>query len=338
MMACPYGGFVPKIFLFTGENSYAIAREKARWTEEFTKKHGRENLLTIGSIGLKVGTLIDEISILPFLAEKRIVFVDGLPKFEPEECALIPRVIHPEVVVVFIDDRGQKKAGGGRRVQPKDLLAIAESVKEFPLLRGKQVEQWVQGIVRAGNGGIEVDALQRLLQDCGEEQTLLESELEKLLLRAGPRHITTADIDALVIPTDEGVVWRITDLLCTGKAEEALLYAVRFCERGGEPFALWAVLLNFVKNLSNVWALVHGGVSSSEDIARQAGLSPFALRTLVPYAKKVSRETMEALLEKTVQTDRDIKTGQLRATEEYTEEIESVIDVFILGARMTSMS
>ena len=89
----------------TGENLYALRGEKRRWIDEFSKKHGPENIVRVDGKGLTVRILLDEVGVMPFLAEKRLVIVDGVPKSTKEEIqALLSR---KQVIETLQADRAQ---------------------------------------------------------------------------------------------------------------------------------------------------------------------------------------------------------------------------------------
>ena len=74
-----------QIYLITGDNDYQIVLERRRWIRGFAEKHGEENCSRIEGVGLSYGKLLDEVAVLPFTAQKRLVVVEGVPAFSKEE-------------------------------------------------------------------------------------------------------------------------------------------------------------------------------------------------------------------------------------------------------------
>lgn len=312
-----------RIFLFTGENSYALREERRHWVESFTSKHGIENLLVYPGSGLRVRDLLDSIATAPFLAENRLVVVEGLPLWKAAEIVSVADVIHPQVVLLFLD------IGGGRRPMLKEFQKIAQ-VREFPLLSTKALEQWMQAFLAARGGrGVAPAARARLRETLGDDQDFLATELEKLAIAAGDREILPEDIDVHTIPA-EGVLWRLTDLLVAGKTGEALRVARHLRARGADAHAIWNLLLAFLKNVVRVAAVVAEGTLQAPAIAAQAGVPFFAARALLPFARRTALPVLRSALDAAVAADSDLKTGALRATEESPEELLALIDRFIL--------
>lgn len=320
-MAC-----VPSIFLFTGENAYAVSEERRRWIREFAQKHGEDSLIRVSGRDTTARELLDEISVAPFLSASRLVVVDGIPRCSKEEIDALERAVHPQTVLLFVDPSPDKRLAGTKR-----LLDVAQ-VKTFAELKSPQLRQWADALLAAEGRSIAPDAWASLLELTGTDQFLLSQELRKLSLRRPAGPVTRDDVEELSVPTDEGVVWKMTDLLCAGSRTEALRYARRIVARGGDAYGLWAILLSMLRNVVSVGAAAASGMTDQKEIAAETGVHPFALRSLLPYARKADPQRLRAFVARCAEGDVALKTGTLRSTDEAPEEILALIDGFILGA------
>lgn len=323
LTAC-YTHCMKQLHLFLGENSHMLREEKKRWISEFVKRHGQDNLVRLDAQGLSIRALLDEVSVLPFLAERRLVVIDGIPTCSREEIEALSNQMHPQVIVLFCLTKIDKRLSGS-----KELLERAD-VKEFSLLKGKQLFLWLKGHLQERAIAIQSDAQELLLDLLGNDQDLLTQEIDKLSLLAAGRSITRADVEEMTIPSDEGVVWHMTDLLCSGAKTEAARAAKRMMERGSDPYGLWAILLSHLKNVVLVHAARAAGSSGAKDIAEKTGVNVFALRSLLPYVTRLQAARLRAFLSWAVRSEKDLKTGALRATDESPQEIQCLIDQFIL--------
>lgn len=311
-------------FLFTGENAFLLRNERRRWMQEFQKKHGEENCTIVDGQKLTIRQLLDDVAVLPFLADKRFVIVDSVPKCSREEVQLLDANIHPQVILLFCDPKPDKRSTG-----VKEILATAD-VKEFAQLKGKPLAQWTDTFARDNGSSLDPAARDLLLEYLGDNMDMLATEIEKLALHAGSRPIQKEDIESMTIPSDEGIIWRMTDLLCEGSRIEALQYVKRMLDRGGDAYGLWAILLSMLKNLVLVKAALQSGITASQDIANSTGVHIFSLRSLLPYAKRIKDADLPSFVGWAVHADRDLKTGIIRATDEAPQEITALIDQFIL--------
>lgn len=321
-----YTAAMKQVFLFTGENGYLLGQEKRRWTQEFSQKYGPENLVRLEGGKLSLRLLLDEVGVAPFLSERRLVVVEGVPKFTKEELEILFNALHPQVILLFADPKPDKRFAG-----IKELLKAAE-VKQFAVLKGKAVPQWVEHRAKELGCPIEPQATNLLLEYSGADQELLDRELTKLSVYAHGRMITRNDVHALSIPTDEGIGWRITDLLYAGQREEAAAYARRSIAAGAEGQAIWALLLSSLRNVVLVAAHIQDGVKNSGVIASQTGIHPFAVASTMKYASRIDCERLRAFVEEVASADIALKTGEHRATGEAPEELQCLIDRFLLRA------
>ena len=310
----------------TGENAYALLAEKRRWIEEFSKKHGPDNIVRLDAKGLTIRDLLDEVGVMPFLSEKRLVIVDGVPKSTKEEMQALEASIHPATVLLFADPAPDKRLGG-----VKQLMAIA-AAKTFPAVKGPKLLQWIGAEAQRLGMAMERGAAELLVERLGDDQGAIATELEKLRFAVAGRALTPEDVDLHTIPTDEGVVWTMTDLVSAGKKKEALSYARRLLERGSDAYGLWAILLSMLKNVVLVRAAVDDKMTSPKDIAERTGIHPFALRSVQSYASACRREELEGMVSWAVESDVQLKTGGYRATDESPQELHALIARFL--ARM----
>ena len=313
-----------QLYLFTGENEYALQAEKKRWMTEFAEKHRPENLVRLEGQGLKFRDFLDEISVAPFIAEKRLVLINGVPVFSREEVQAIGKHAHDACVIVVVDGKPDKRLSG-----VKELLKIA-NVKEFQLLTGKMLHMWMAGILKELGASISEEATLKLLEMVGEDQMLLAEELKKLSLYATGRKIEARDVDLLVLPSGEKEVWTMTNLLAAGKTKEALQFVHGQLALGTSPHSLWPILLWMLENLVIVTSSVREANQTNPAKIAQYGVPFPSARSLLPLAQKVDPKKLRAFLQTTVAADMDLKTGGYRATAEAPEELVALIDRFIV--------
>lgn len=315
---------MPSVYLLTGENSHELLTEKTRWIHEFSKKFGTENTGRMDGQKSSIREILDEVGVLPFLAEKRLVVIDGIPKASKEEIQALFSAIHPACIALFVDPKPDKRSGG-----VKELLASAE-VRTFAPIDGMPLKQWIHQYAKERGATLEPSATEELLEYAGNDQSLIAREIEKLAAYRTGSAITKKDVELLCLPTEEGVVWKISDMLAAGSKNEALLYAHRLIDRGGDAYGLWAILTSMIKNLTAVYAASEAGYRSSKDIADATGVHPFAVRSLQKHANRLEQKRLYTFVSWTADADRALKTGEIRSTGEAPEELFALIDACIL--------
>ncbi len=313
---------VPNLHFFTGENDFALRRELKRWKSAFAEKYGQENFLEMSGKET-LSALLDAVATMPFLAEKRLVIIDGLPPLSREEFTSFCDNIHPQVVVAIVEPKPDKRLGVA-----KDIEVRAE-VKQYPGLTERDTVRWIREEAAKMHASIDDAAVESLLQLVGTDQWMLEKELEKLALYSDSS-IRGPDIDALGIPAGDQVIWKFTDLIGSRKPQEAIRFFRRRLDRGEDAYAFWGILLNALKNLVLIWAALQEGRQDDRAIASAFGLSPFAIRGLVPLAKSLSILQIRQIVEMAAETDLALKTGGYHYSADRQDELQTVIERMIL--------
>jgi DNA polymerase III delta subunit len=329
---------VAQIYLFSGDNAFALAAERRRWSKEFAQKHGLDNLCHVDGEKITLRALLDDIAAMPFLASKRLVIVEPIPDFSSEEWETVKNSIHPGVLLLLVARKPATPARGRKKAATaKGPEAIADAVKDFPALNRRQVEAWLREEAGSAGASFAAGAEATLLEMVGDDQALLQSEVQKLALAAAGRAIDRALVEEFVSPSDEGVIWRITDLIGRGQAREAMTFAHRFLQRGGEAFQLWNTLLLFVRHAAVMFAAVHETGDSSAAV-RDGGV-PFPMaQALATFVRGRDQRSIVALVRLAVDLDRSLKNGELRASDEAPSEIQAAIDRLLLALLLPAVS
>lgn len=320
-----YSAFVEasQIYYFTGKNRFALEEERMRWEHEFSARHGAENFNRLKGAGLSLRDLLDEVSVAPFLAEKRFVSVEGVPRFTPEEFETLFLQIHPSVILLFSEEEGARPTNAS-----KALLEKA-TVKTFPEMKGPKLSAWVIKRAQEEGAALPQDGAMRLIDLTGDDQRFLDQQVRILALKCQGGNISVADVELMTVPAEKAL-WGVTNALAAGQQERALSETRELLRAGADPFAIWNTILSFVRQLALLSAAMHGGVTSPQALADRTGIHPYVIRTLQPCARKLSPEMLRPVIDRAVDLDVAFKTGLLRTTDDATAEMTAVLDTFLL--------
>lgn len=313
-----------KIFLFTGKNTEELLCEKRRWATEFTARCGDADFLLLRAQGLTVPELTDAVTTAPFLAQHRLVMVEGIPRFDADQMKRCAEAVHEKCILVFLE-----AAPDGRLAGVKALQKLA-TVKTFEPRTGADLKVFLQKELAARGKIMAPAALALLVELVGEDQAILVQELEKLSLFSGERPIFEEDVRLLVVPAGEREVWEFSRLLASGNARMALGHVQELLARGEDGHALWNIVLWVLRQYVSVWAAVQEGSTNPADIAKRFSVPFPSVKTFLPVCKRVDRAHMEALLRSASEYDIGLKTGVYRATTEAPEEVLSLLDLLLV--------
>lgn len=204
-------------------------------------------------------------------------------------------------------------APGGIDNRRRAVKAVAAHgvVQEFPRLKGKELEAWLQVRGRElglkwGRGAVELLAV-RAGPGLGE----LERELEKLVAYAGPGGRVGREEVALLVP--EAGTTRVFDLLdavLARQTEKSLAVLDRLLKEGESPLGLVALLARQVRLLGVVKEAMEKG-SLPERLAAELKLHPHVARKLVEQSRGFSWDELYLLIQNLAATDEKLKTTGL---------------------------
>ena len=133
-------------------------------------------------------------------------------------------------------------------------------------------------------------------------------ELEKLATYAqGPRRITAADVEALVVAARKNTVWQLTEMLASRRRRDALAFLDNLLREGEEPIGIVGALAWMYRKLIEARDLpAH---TSGFQAARQLGMRPEAAEAAVRQAHRIPKSELLAGLVALAEADSQLKSS-----------------------------
>ena len=261
---------------------------------------------------------------MPFLAERRMVIVEGLlvslagegrggkGKASAEKLAdwqdffpSLPDQLPPTSDLVFLE-------GSLRANTPlfKEVKAVAER-KECGNRTANDLRGWWQNRVRERNGSITTNAVQLLVDMIGTDLWALASEVEKLSRYATGRAIEIEDVEEMVVSVKEVSVFAVVDAVLEGNRTVAMRNLTKMLEGEATVPYLLSMLGRQVRLLLLAKELIQQQVPQG-DLGSRLGInSAYPLRKTLEQARRFTPEALRQLHKGLLDTDIAIKTGAL---------------------------
>lgn len=280
---------------------------------------------------------------VPFLAEKRLVIVDGLlERFEPKrkngkkktsrQTAKVEE--HPAMVeaVKNLPPFTELVLMGGKLSNSnpllRELMAVTK-VKAFPLVKGGQLNQWIERRVtsQAKDKKVSPKAVALMVRLVGSDLWTMANEVDKLILFTGERGIEEEDVRAVVSNAQEAGIFNMVDAIIeqrVGAAQELLQQLFR---QGMAPVQILVMISRQVRIIYQVKEMRAAGKARGE-IQSKLGLpSDFVIHKAWEQADRYSPARIRDVYHQLLETDISIKTGKVEG--------ELALDVLIaeLGQR-----
>ena len=331
------------LFLFTGEETYLLQKQIRAWKDAFIEKHGDINLAFFDADDTPINDIMAAIEATPFLGDKRLIFVHGLPDSpktrNPDEVTKKDEKREEELkkmekgledipdtsVVVFVQPNPDK-----RRSFYKKLMSEAD-VKEFSPLQGASLTRWIQNEMKGKGISITDDLAEYLVSLTGQNLWRLAQEIDKIASYLSEGPLKKDVIDQLVVPTLEANIFHFTDALGAKDSRKAIQKLHVTMAAGENLRPVFYMIVRQFRLLLQASAYVSGAVSSNPTaFAAAFKLHPFVARNTLTQVKRFSRPELERAYQKLLAIDTELKTSGIRVTVDDQDELALAIERFIL--------
>ena len=268
---------------------------------------------------------------MPFLADKRLVIVEGLlARFEPKKknvrkkssrqpepaedykpIAAAVKDLPPFTELVLLD-------GGDIKSANPLLHEISPGAKvySFPLLKSAQLTQWIEKRVglqsKAGISKKAADLMARLI---GSDLWTMANEIDKLVLYSGGRAIEESDVKTVVSNVQETSVFDMVDAIIESRVALAQQLLQRLFQQGMSPAQVLVMLARQVRIIFQVKEMRSGGRSRADIKSRLGLTSDFVINKAWEQADKYSPSRLKEVYHKILDADIAVKTGKYDSPE-----------------------
>jgi len=312
------------LYILQGEDDFSLTRA----LDEIKKGLGDPSLLSTTTTlldGKQVtpGELRTVVETVPFLAENRLVIVEGLlGRFESrnktrrkksslangrendaKSFAAAMADLPPSTVLVLTD---------GRIKSANPLLKILSGAKimSFPLLRGDLLRQWIKQEASAQGADMSPPAVELLARLVGGNLWIMHNEINKLALFASGRRVEVDDISAVVSSAQEANVFAMVDAILDFKAGVAEKLLEQLLQQGASPAYLLVMLSRQVRLVVRAKELRRQRKPDAEIQSRLGLKSEFPFRKTVEQAQRYPLERLKQVYIRLLEADLSIKTGK----------------------------
>jgi DNA polymerase-3 subunit delta len=138
--------------------------------------------------------------------------------------------------------------------------------------------------------------------------TALSSEIKKICAYSGAEDICRADIDAVVEPVLDAVVYQMTDMLGQKQYARALQKLQQLLKMQQEPIAILGAIGSHFRRISTARVLIDNGRSAAE-LASIYKIGEYPARKTMESARRFSPEFCAKASQLILETDYRMKTS-----------------------------
>ncbi len=249
--------------------------------------------------------LNDSLETFPMMADRSLIQVDEVDLFAldagdqdaiitmlqdiPEHCCL---------VFTYLDFKPDK-----RKKKLWDAMEKNAVLAEFHYQDDRELMGWIARHFRHYGKNIQPSLCDYLRQLCNSSMTRLEGEIRKIADYSGAQEIVKEDIDAVVEPTLDGVVFDITNALADRDFDRAMEKLHVLFKMRVEPIPIVGAISSQMRRLYGAKIL-----KNADELGRVYGLSSKAAPFTMTQARRFSQGFCERAVLLCRDTDHRLKS------------------------------
>lgn len=319
------------LYIFHGEDDFSRREALTRLVEGLDAPESlATNTSKLDGSDLSYDQLMSIINAMPFLAEHRLVIVQGLlSKSNPPDrqraggsaaprrrkgskeashWVQLPEAVQamPSSTVLVFDD------GPLHRDNPmlKALSAEAQ-VKSFEPLRGSKLQTWIRQRVFDTGGQISEKAVSLLATSFDGSLWRLAGDIEKLTLYAAGRAIGGPDIKKLVNSSQDSNIFALVDAVIQGNRTKAFRQLSALLADGVSPFHILTMIGRQLRLIALAIDLSTRRVPQSEFPKHLGTSSRFAIDKVMDQASSTTLPAVTQAYDNVLDTDLQLKSTDM---------------------------
>lgn len=266
---------------------------------KFMEEHDELALERIDAEEGEPGAVLEAVQSLPFLASRKMIVVRGAGS-NKDISGQIEQIIDSAgntTDLIFYEPAPDKRSAYFK------VLKTRTQLEEFGEMDGRALVGWLADEAKNQSGEISLADANYLVERVGANQEQLASELEKLLIYDSK--INRANIDLLTEKTPQSKVFDLLDAAFGGNKKKALeLYEEQRAQKV-EPQAIIAMMGWQLKLLALAKT---AGQRSAQQIASEAGLSPWPVQKAQNLARRIDGDKLRQMVSEVLEIDEKGKT------------------------------
>ncbi|TVT29364.1 DNA polymerase III subunit delta [Salinicoccus cyprini] len=316
-----------KLQLIYGSNTMRITEKAKSLAQNFVDEPDAFSIVTLNYKETPVEGIIEEAQTLPFLSDRKAVIVDDAISFTGAKVR--SEVEHNiDLLVEYFNNKNDDtlvifKVFSEQLDNRKKITKLIKSKGEITQI-SEMTEQEIRGFIRneVDGAGVQMDAsaMDLFIQLVGIKYEHVSNELQKVLLYV-EESVTESDIEAIVSVSLEQNIFKLTDLILSGRKAEAVKLLRDLILQNEEPMQLLHLIISQLRLLYQVKLMQQEGYQG-DSIAKALKVHPYRVKLAVREVRKYQQAELERKMVKCRDIDYKFKSSYL--------DRETLFELFIL--------
>lgn len=300
-------GNFKQIYLLYGEERYLKRQYKERLRKALCGDNDTMNTHFYEGKDISIGEIIDLAETLPFLAERRVIFLtdSGLFKSGGEKMAEYLASPNETTYFVFTESEIDKRSKLFKTVSSRGYAA------EFAIQDENTLKRWVAGVLAKDNKKISEGTVQLLLSKTGTDMDNIQSELEKLICYCMERDVVTSeDVEAICTTRISNHIFDMINAIADRQQKRALELYYDLLALKEPPMRILFLIARQCNMLLQTKELKARGYDN-RTIGSKIGVPPFIAGKYLTQASRFKTSLLRNAVQQCVETEAAVKSGKM---------------------------
>lgn len=296
-----------QIYLLYGEERYLRRQYTNRLKAAMCNADDSMNNHYYKGKDFSIGEIIDLAETLPFLAERRVIFISnsGLFKSGGEQMAEYLTEPNETTYFVFTESEVDKRSKLFKTVQSKGCVV------EFAIQNEQTLMRWIAGLLKNEGKRITENTLQLFLTKTGTDMENIQMELEKLISYCLDHDvITNEDVEAVCTTRINNHIFDMINAIADKQTKTALELYYDLLALKEPPMRILFLIARQCNILLQVKEMKNKGYDNKA-IASAVGVPPFVAGKYVTQAGRFKSAQLKEAVKQCVEAEEAVKTGRM---------------------------
>lgn len=296
-----------QIYLLYGEERYLRRQYRQKLQAALCSDGDTMNVHFYSGKDVPVGEIIDLAETLPFLAERRVIFISdsGLFKSGGEKLAEYLASPCESTYFVFTESEVDKRSKLFKTVQSKGYAA------DFTVQDESTLKRWIAGTLGRDGKKITGNTVQLIISKTGTDMDNIQMELEKLICYCMDRDVVTdADVEAVCTTRISNHIFDMINAIADRKQKAALELYYDLLALKEPPMRILFLIARQCNMLLQAKEMKLKG-HDNRTIGSKLGVPPFIAQKVLNQASKFKTSTLRRAVQQCVEAETAVKTGRM---------------------------
>lgn len=296
-----------QIYLLYGEERYLRKQYTERLRKAMCNEDDHMNTHFYEGKDVPVGEIIDLAETLPFLAERRVIFISnsGLFKSGGEKMAEYLNEPNETTFFVFTESEVDKRSKLFKTVQNKGY------VSEFSIQDENTLKRWIGGIINREGKKITENTVQLFLTKTGTDMENIQMELEKLICYCMDKEVITAeDVETVCTNRISNHIFDMISAIADKQQQKALQLYYDLLALKEPPMRILFLIARQCNMLLQVKEMKSRGYDNKA-IGSKIGVPPFIAGKYVAQASHFKTAHLKKAVRQCVEAEEAVKSGRM---------------------------